>query len=523
MNTVLSTECRQVITMRMRDGLLTGLGYKSAQVPRMIEASAAVCATMLKTTPGRTLRRILERYDVHLPAADVFWGWVAQECTSGWLQLSGGRPQAGRGKPLKEWRVQAVEAGGWGGMLAKGDSAWFATFRMKVRQQMLELAEGAVPRVTQAMVQQVWVNSAKAQTRQVNAGKQCRQVYDTALVQLHQQREVVLVGSTTKLLSRQQMVAAVKVTVTCGALPKVTRAEAVVDVRRAVPVRNVVIDLCAGRQSMKGPARRHGCRYVAVDILEVVQAIRGLQRTDVVLDILEVPAAELVELVAKIAGVQVSEILLIWASIPCPTVCRLDPGNQNRLKKDGTPYTVHREYSKREVVNCKQGAVVVVAGTREPRTERAVDDDHVHATVLQALDAAFNLYGIYYAVENPNAQLGRRPVVLALQRSTRLVCHRLNYCQYKHIFAKDTNVWTTVSTWTPKGLSGNGLCRAATDYCRKNKRPPTGKVSEETGCWNHIWVIGGAASKAVKGPTKDELQNRVPALLLKEILQALPR
>ena len=74
--------------------------------------------------------------------------------------------------------------------------------------------------------------------------------------------------------------------------------------------------------------------------------------------------------------------------------------------------------STRGVVNCKQGAVVLVAGTRGPRTERAVDDDYVHATVLQALDAAFNLYGIHYAVENPKAQLGRRPVVLALQRST---------------------------------------------------------------------------------------------------------
>ena len=167
---MLSTECRQVITMRMRDGLLAGLGYRSAQVPRMVEASAAVCTAMLKATPGRTLRRILERYGVQLLAADVFWGWVAQESTSGWLQLSGGRPQTGRGKPLEEWRVQAVEAGGWGGMLAKGDSAWFATFRMKVRQQMLELATGAVPTVTQAVVQQVWVNSAKTQTRQVNAG-----------------------------------------------------------------------------------------------------------------------------------------------------------------------------------------------------------------------------------------------------------------------------------------------------------------------------------------------------------------
>ena len=68
----------------------------------------------------------------------------------------------------------------------------------------------------------------------------------------------------------------------------------------------------------------------------------------------------------------------------------------------------------------------MVAGTGEPRTERAVDDDYVHATALQALDAAFNLYGIHHAVENPMAQLGRRPVVLALQRSARLVCHRLN-------------------------------------------------------------------------------------------------
>jgi hypothetical protein len=47
-----------------------------------------------------------------------------------------------------EWRVQAAEAGGWGGMLADGDTAWFATFRMKVRQQMLQLSEEAVPQVT---------------------------------------------------------------------------------------------------------------------------------------------------------------------------------------------------------------------------------------------------------------------------------------------------------------------------------------------------------------------------------------
>ena len=168
-------------------------------------------------------------------SSDVFWGWVAQESTEGWLQLSGGGPQRGKGKPLMEWRVRAAEAGagGWGGMLANVDTPWFATFRMKVRQQMLQLTEEAVSQVTQAMLQRVWMTSAKSQTKQVNARKQCRKIYDTTLAQLHQQREIALVGSAAKLMTRKQLAAAMRATVACGALPMVLRAESVVDVTRA--------------------------------------------------------------------------------------------------------------------------------------------------------------------------------------------------------------------------------------------------------------------------------------------------
>ena len=63
-------------------------------------------------------------------------------------------------------------------MLADGDTAWFATFRMKVRQQMLQLSEEAIPQVTQTMVQRVWMTSAKSQTKRANAGTHCRKVYD---------------------------------------------------------------------------------------------------------------------------------------------------------------------------------------------------------------------------------------------------------------------------------------------------------------------------------------------------------
>ena len=68
-------------------------------------------------------------------------------------------------------------------------------------------------------------------------------------------------------------------------------------------------------------------------------------------------------------------------------------------------------------------------------TELAEDHDIMIASVQQALDAALNLYGIHWAVENPNAQLGRRP-----GGSGRVQCGRINYCQYDHIFAKDTCV-----------------------------------------------------------------------------------
>ena len=84
--------------------------------------------------------------------------------------------------------------------------------------------------------------------------------------------------------------------------------------------------------------------------------------------------------------------------------------------------------------------------------------------------------------------------------------------------AKDTNVWTTLG-WAPEGASGTGLCRAATGYCSSK----TGFIKKETGRWNHRQVVAGEHSRSVKGSilAKDELQNRVPAELLTEVLATL--
>ena len=56
-------------------------------------------------------------------------------------------------------------------------------------------------------------------------------------------------------------------------------------------------------------------------------------------------------------------------------------------------------------------------------------------------------------------------------------------------------------------MSGTGLCRAATDYCRGN-RMPAGEDNPDTGRWNHINVIGGPAWKAVKGSSYRLFQGR---------------
>ena len=67
---------------------------------------------------------------------------------------------------------------------------------------MLQLTEEAV---TQAMLQQVWMISAKSQTKQANAGKQCCRIYDTALAQLHQQREIALHGRSSSQAAEEEV------------------------------------------------------------------------------------------------------------------------------------------------------------------------------------------------------------------------------------------------------------------------------------------------------------------------------
>ena len=123
---------KEVIETKMRKYMMDTVNYKGASTPLILQTSAKTVVQMVGGAAGRWLRRYLARERVVTKAKDVLWGWAGQQSIAGWLHLEGGRPQTGAGGPLEEWRVQAVEMGGWRSMLRQGDTAWMSSFRLKV-------------------------------------------------------------------------------------------------------------------------------------------------------------------------------------------------------------------------------------------------------------------------------------------------------------------------------------------------------------------------------------------------------
>ena len=91
--------------------------------PLILQTATETMSILVEGSPGKWLRRHLKKRRVLTAAKEVLWGWPAQQSIIGWLQLIGGRPQAGSGPPLGEWRVQSVEVGGWGAKLRQGNTA----------------------------------------------------------------------------------------------------------------------------------------------------------------------------------------------------------------------------------------------------------------------------------------------------------------------------------------------------------------------------------------------------------------
>ena len=112
---------------------------------------------------------------------------------------------------------------------------------------LTEGEEGPVYQVTQQRAQQVWTNTAKATTLSLAGGKQNREDYSLVLIQLEQQREVMLTGAHRRLMTKRSMATCSAAAIIAGALPRVLKRSRVGDAGCAQPAKDVIIDLCAGR------------------------------------------------------------------------------------------------------------------------------------------------------------------------------------------------------------------------------------------------------------------------------------
>jgi hypothetical protein len=158
-------------------------------------------------------------------------------------------------------------------------------------------------------VEGVWYHSAKAWSRMVPGGKQSRDLYDLALIQLQQHQRLALEQGQVHTQKRVGQCA--QTALSRGAQTKGVVSKQVAQASRSPVVKDVVVDLCAGRQSMKGPAKRGGHRYVAVGLLAVIKALGGKRKAQVVLDITTVEPEELLRVIAAQAGITQEEILFI--------------------------------------------------------------------------------------------------------------------------------------------------------------------------------------------------------------------
>ena len=89
-------------------------------------------------------------------------------------------------------------------------------------------------------------------------------------------------------------------------------------------------------------------------------------------------------------------------------------------------------------------------------------------------------------------------------------CLLVNYCVFQHIFMKPTLLWTTLVDLQLKGCTGDGRCRNAS-HCQ------AGNMVK--GEWQHTYVIAGDAKRRYPGSDLEEQKNKVPKLLLKEVLE----
>ena len=216
-------------------------------------------------------------------------------------------------------------------------------------------------------------------------------------------------------------------------------------------------------------------------------------------DILDNDPSTLLLRICHAAGVNPKRVLFVWGSPPCTTMSRADPSNTTRDNH-------YRDHSNPERPP-KSWDIL------DPKVRTAVEHDRFLPTLIQMVTADRQRDLNYnFMFENPQASLRRRPYmqISAWPRVLEVVRQTVDLCAFGHYYRKGTDLWTSLTSWEPKGTTGNGRCQ---HLCGQGATDP------ESGCYRHFFALAVEPKRAKQGPGATAMRQAMPPQLLREVLR----
>ena len=214
-------------------------------------------------------------------------------------------------------------------------------------------------------------------------------------------------------------------------------------------------------------------------------------------DLLQGDPTTLLQRICRALQFRPEDVLLVWASTPCETFSRADPSNISR----GNHYRDHT-HPERPPKSDDLG---------DPKTLKAVEHDRFLPR-LQSMVAADRQRGLDYnfAFENPRASLRCRPYmqICAWPRVVEVIRRTVDLCTFGNIYKKTTDLWTSLTSWSPGGVTGDGRCH---QMCGQGQRYDTG--------YRHHYALAVEPEREKQGAGVTARRNHMPAQLLQEILR----
>ena len=223
------------------------------------------------------------------------------------------------------------------------------------------------------------------------------------------------------------------------------------------------------------------------------------------MDLMKVNSHWMLWEICQEAGVNPLDVIHVHASPPCETFAAPDPTNSSK-----SPPCHYRD--PRDPERAPR------AGPSScPYRMKAIEHDSLVKAILQGIEAARKCgWQFSYTLENPRASLRRRPYMNCERWSSWMQATRkvVDYCSYGLPYRKTSDLWTSLSSWEPKGSTGSGRCE---------RRCGQGKWAvNENGrlTFRHHINLAQDPKDGIRGKGARSMLNSLPSELSREFLTA---